>query len=252
MAKLNKYQRVERYLDKLMEQEELTMEGLARLHYKELVGLAEFDEIGERTISNVVKDYKQKRGILPRGEKLSKKKRVRLYLDKIVEEGKLSHQEIMELKYQDLINEKELSSIGKTTVNGILREYKKNFETTVFESKVLDFLKKENKSAKPRSEAQNVEWLKTANQNQSCRFALTDTEIDTVKKMIKSFNISRLYQKVKEEYELNELKNAMRFFGIDSRIILEQYRRTNWEITLSVAELSRRNGQENTFALESV
>lgn len=256
MAKMKKFQRVEIYLQKLKEQGKASDSELMKLHYRDLMGLPEMEGIGDRTISNALKAFKKKLGVLPQQDTISKRQRVRNYLDDQMQSGRMTSDELMELRFQDLMDKPALKGIGKTTISCTLSIYKKNYEKNVFESNILNFLDKEKNDEESTSEE-----TVTAEQSQGApitkakaepddHILLSTGEISVLRQMVDQYKQNQYYLSEQKDLELKELKLALHFSGIDCKRILELYWNSRKEVVVPMANLIQ-SKDKNLFSLES-
>ncbi|MBU2646549.1 hypothetical protein KKI24_17710 [bacterium] len=244
MAKLKKYEKVDNYLRKLKEQGDMTARDLMKLHFKDLVDLPEFEGIGDRTISNVLKNLKKELGVLPKTDTISKRQRVREYLDRQLQSGEMSGDQMLELHYQDLMEREALKGIGKTTISCALSTYKKNYEKQVFESNILNFL-----DQKKTAETSDVDMEADVHEEEELVFSQNDLSV--LRQMVKQFQGSFLYSSESQNMELRELKLALRFSGIDCQRILELYWKSRKKPVFPIHHLVQSHGSENLVQSQS-
>lgn len=225
MAKIKKYQKVEAFLNKLLGRDDFGIKELEALKYKDINQAEELEGIGDRTISNILNDFKVKKGIAPPEEKTTKSKKVETYLIKKIESGELTISELMGMRYADLKGVEELEGVGKTTITCALSTVKKQYDSTSFESGVLDFLAKEKTTTipKPSPARSNQVAFQSGFSGSLTRniqvhqAPFKAEEIGCIKEMIAQFN--------KEPgYELMELKNALQYAGINYQQLLQRYK----------------------------
>lgn len=246
MAKIKKYQKVESYLHQLKEQEQMSSHDMMKLHFKDLLGLPELDGIGDRTISNVLKSFKKELGVLPREEPISKRQKVRNYLDEQLQSENMDSEELMELRYQDLMERDALKGIGKTTISCALSSYKKNFEKKMFESNILSFLGQGTDSDVPPA-AQRV---KTTRKQKGDETDLSSSDILVLRKMVDQYEKNQMYHSEKRNLELRELKLALNFSGIDCQRILELYWKSRKDVVFPMANLIQ-NDSSSRYIMEN-
>lgn len=234
MAKMKKFERVEQYLQTLCDQGTVGRNDLMKLHYRDLLGLPELEGIGDRTISNALKTFKKNLGVLPEQKEISKRQRVRNFLDEQMSSGQMTSEELMDLRYQDLIGRDPLKGIGKTTISCTLAAYKKNYEKDVFEDNILSFLDKEKASDHKKNNKVSGSRVFEPSE-ESIRFS--SSELSVLRQMVSQFRENMIYLSEKKELELQELKMALRFSGIDSRRILELYWKSKKEMVFPMANL---------------
>jgi len=212
MEKLKKYQKVENYLNKLLLREDFSMETLSDLKYKDMLEVDELAGIGDRTISNVLTDFKLKKGLQLKTNKFTKKQKVEQYLSDKMKTGELTVKELLKMRYQDLKDIPELTDVGKTTLTCTLSAFKKSHDPKTFEKGVLDFLEKEQVQEQPVFQT-------TANK------LFVDDDIHCIKKMIREYKDNNCTEIDKQVFELSELKHALNHVGINPQKIVRLY----WE-----------------------
>lgn len=242
MAKLKKYQRVTNYLSEKWESGELSAEKLAKLHYKELIDVPDFKDIGGRTISNILKDFKKSRGVLPVTLNISKKKMVRDYLDSLMNSGELTPDTVSDLSYHDLVNQKELEGIGKTTISSVLSEYKKRYENSVVDEGILSFIGKQSES---------VENARPGKRAHATHTQFNQQEIDILKQMIAAYNQQPEAKSSATNIELKELKSALDFVGINSQTLLKRYWKLKQSMVIPVTRMMKSSQKQEDFTFES-
>lgn len=229
MKKLKKYQRVENYLHKLMLRHDFDLEDLEALHYRDICEVEELEGIGDRTISNILTDFKEKNGLEPQKVQMTKKQRVEEYLSDKLESGEMTVHDLLRLSYNDLKKIKELADVGKTTLTCTLSSFKHSYTNESFENGVLDFLSKDSGTVQP-SRSVNRPALVAAKKSQvavnnSRSVGLASDEIICVKKMIKEYRLGHELNREKSNQELEELIHALQHVGINYKKIIRMY----WE-----------------------
>ncbi len=229
MGKLKKYQQVELYLGKLLQRDDFGLRELEALNYKDICEAEELSGIGDRTISNVLIAYKMKKGIKLPEKKTTKKQMVEDYLNRLLNNGRISQKDLHQLSYHDLKDVQELIEVGKTTITCTLTAFKKNNDKDSFEMGVLDFLAKE-KSNREECKAEKQEVAETATPVVSPNGVHNDVTLDNdnirlIKKMINEFKQIKNNDEEKKLFELRELKHALHFVGINPSKIVRLY----WE-----------------------
>ncbi len=226
MKKLKKCQRVESYLNKLLLRDGFGLEELDRLKHTSIVGAGALEGIGDRTISNVLNEFKIKKGLESRKKKKIKKEIVEDYLDGKLEKGEISLSQLLILKYNDIKDAKELEDVGKTTVTCALGEYKKKHDKKTFERGVLDFLSLEKEVSKRKHlKVQNdaMDTVLPTPEWKGKQFINEDIEL--IRKMITEYKSKRSFGDEKQVYELRELKHALNYVGINPTKLVRLY----WE-----------------------
>jgi len=99
--KTKKFERVENYLNAMMERNNQSMDQLSQLTYKDLMAQADLGGIGERTIANTLNAFKQKHGIKNVKRTQTKRKRVEDYFEELIATGSISIEELMTKRYND-------------------------------------------------------------------------------------------------------------------------------------------------------
>lgn len=248
MAKIKKFERVENYLNELRDQGKMSQKDLMKLHFKDLLDRPELEGIGDRTISNALKAFKKALGVLPRENVISKRQKVRNYLDEQLQSGKMTSEELMELRYQDLMERSALKGIGKTTISCTLSIYKKNYEKDVFEDNILSFLDKEKSSDDKDNNKTVTKKKKVQPVTEEVRFS--PKEISVLRRMMTQYQENLFHLTEKQDIELRELKLALRYSGIDSRRILEMYWKNKKDVVFPIANLIQ-NQDSDQFTMES-
>jgi hypothetical protein len=233
MAKLKKYQRVENYLCQLKDRRDMTLPALMKLHFRDFVDIPEFKGIGERTISNVLKVFKKELGGLPKGKMISKRQLVKEYLDQQLQSGEMSGEQMLELRYQDLMGEEPLEGVGKTTISCALSTFKKSYEKQVFESNILNYLHPEPSEDVVQDAVEVYSDHKKSNEER----ILSHAELLIMRQMMAQFRGSGPYLSERRQLELSELKTALNYLGIDSRKIVEMYWKSKEAVILPVVNM---------------
>ena len=143
MKKLKKYQRVELFLENLLEQDDFTLDDLAHLRAKHIAPDETLVNIGERTISNCIDAFRKKHGIVLNSKRMPKKEILEALLDKKIKSGNLAVEELLDLQYEDLKSIEELEDVGKTMLMLSLNMMKAKYKNIKFEKDMLQFLRKE-------------------------------------------------------------------------------------------------------------
>ncbi len=248
MAKIKKFERVEIYLNELKDQGKISRKDLMKLHFKDLLDLPELEGIGDRTISNALKAFKKELGVLPNQNVVSKRQQVRNYMDELMSSGRLSSDELMELRYQDLMGRSALKGIGKTTISCTLSIFKKNYEKNVFENNIMSFLDQNKTSDEKRTETTIIETAKVHPVDEDIRFSIK--EMSVLRRMMNQYEENLFYLSEKKDLELQELKLALHYSGIDSKRILEMYWHSREDVVIPIANLIQHN-DNNLFSMES-
>jgi len=249
MAKIKKFKRVEDYLDRVWTNGEVDRDQLAAMHYNDLVDLPEFKGIGARTISNALKAFKQKHQAAVKVEPVSKKKRVRAYLETLLASGELNGESILDINYLYLIHRQEMTGIGKTTISSVLSEYKQRFEKSLLEDNILNFIQKESQVPTSAAAAGKVSTKNERIEEQTGGFRFDDRDMAVLKKMIQQYNHHPESFNHIPAYELKELKSALSFFGIDFQLILNHYWTARNEKMSPVTRLLQPKGTDQRPAL---
>jgi hypothetical protein len=227
MEKLKKSERVENYLEKLLEQEDFGLTQLESTKYKDFIDVNELKGIGDRTISNALNHFKAAKGIRPDKRKVTKKQLVEDYLTELRKSGQISHSELQSLRYENIKDEKELSGVGKTTLTCALAEFKKKHNKNNFEKGILDFLANEKVTTDDHPGIANSITISAPTAELICThdFLLNIENIKWIKKMIQDFEKRATVDEEKQVFELRELKHALHFVGINPKKIIRKY----WE-----------------------
>ena len=231
--KTKKFERVENYLNAMMERNNQSMDQLSQLTYKDLMAQADLGGIGERTIANTLNAFKQKHGIKNVKRTQTKRKRVEDYFEELIATGSISIEELMTKRYNDFQHIEPLKGIGKTTITCALSDFKKNRESNRFEQSVLSFLENEHEG---EDTPQNESAVNRPDQPIAPLIEnLDNAEVTVLKEMIEDYKQNN----GKEKRALQELQSALRFVGIDSNTLMTQY----WN--------SKRNGSIPDLAIKS-
>lgn len=226
MTKLKKCQRVEVFLNKLLERDDFELGDLEALNYRDINQASELEGIGDRTISNVLNAYKSRKGINKPENIVTKKQKVENYLSELLESGAMTFNEILRLGYNDLKDEEDLADIGKTTITCALAEFKQNNDVDVFEQGVLEFLASEKKEPVHSTPASQSRTVYAANRPDPGKVLhLQGDNVKLIKRMINEFKQLKAADEERKKYELRELKHALHFVGIDPSKIVRLY----WE-----------------------
>lgn len=239
MKKLKKSQRVENYLNKLMYKENFGLEELGQLHYSNILGVEELAGIGDRTISNVLDAYKEKRGLPKRKDQKRKSEIVHDYLSEKLASGEMSIDQLLRLRYRDIRDETERAGVGKTTATCALSEFKKQHDENYFETGLMKFLERDKKitqkmkeqkrrrreeaqlAKKEKSMAHLVRSLPPAQDPDKLLFM--QEEIKLMRRLIGEFVDEETFTEKKQAYELRELKRALKFAGINPKKLIHLY-----------------------------
>ena len=229
MEKIKKYQRVENYLNKLMLREDFELSDLGALKYKDISGAEGLEDIGDRTISNVLNDFKRKKGLEPKTDKITKKKKVEQYLSERMDSGDLTVNDLLKMRYQDLREIPELEDVGKTTLTCTLSNFKENYNTGSFEKVFLDVINQEKTTAETVAfeSAGEIEINEVVEETQTVSSVngFMNEEIMFIKKMIEEYKNGKGMNSEKHVFELRELKHALHHVGINPQKIVRLY----WE-----------------------
>ena len=203
-----------------------------------------------------------KGGMIP--VKNTKKERVERYLTNLMKQPVFTVEDLMNLTVYDLFGNAELEGIGKTTLSSGISAFKKKYlkiqydeeangtdiekdiaETEVepdedndlddveeaFEDVFIDTIKKEGKKERNQKEtaegetaAPKTNTISTPTQ-EDLKEVLDSTDIQTIKQMIHQYQSGQDGLVQPENLELIELKHALKFFGIDYKMILDHYRK---------------------------
>lgn len=231
MKKLKKWQRVELFLNKLINKKDYTIDDLADLNHKDILNNPELEGIGERTISNCMNAFKAENGVKRQKRRANKKRAVKQYLLEIFKERGLSNEDIVNLKYSDIKSDDKLTDMSKTTVSNALSGIKKSFENETFESTVLDYLEsntvKNNQTPPIENTPPENRYSKQSNQQSEKINAVifNDEELGIIREMIDQFDQHFLKTYMIKRHELEEIKEALEFFGININRLLLKYKK---------------------------
>ncbi len=181
---MKKYERIMNYLDELLKKNK---EKVLNISWKNLRKLRRFKDIGDRTLIDIVKEYKRNHDdLFPFEAELKplKKEIVETCLEKLYSKDpeKFDH-----MSAKDLMGKAELHGIGKTTIVCSLSEFRKN--NNVFKKR------KTGPDTKPEI-AENGVFLKK------------DKVEEYLTKLMSAISISALYDlKPKDVFKAPDLKN---------------------------------------------
>lgn len=254
MKKMTKKDKVENYLEDLLNTDGFTAEDLMNMTVYDLFGNAELEGIGKTTLSGVLNSFKKKYGLKKQGKdgliplKNTKKERVERYLTKLMKSSDFDVEDLMNLTVYDLFGNSELEGIGKTTLSSGISAFKKKYlkiqyanenedlyteegaeesfedDETSFEDAFISAISKENQVD------DNVKSVLSTNGNKLAigqSGALNENDIHTLKHMIDSFKKGQMSVLPSDNQELAELKSALQHFGIDYKMILDHYRKNS-------------------------
>ena len=202
-VKNTKKERVERYLSNLMKQPVFTVEDLMNLTVYDLFGNAELEGIGKTTLSSGISAFK--------------KKYLKIQYD---EEASIAENSQNEADTEDVVLEVE-------------EEEDLAFMEEVFEDVIINTIEKEGKKElnkkqkqKPKEDAKPQKPVvnKTSKAVVS-KEGLDSNDLQTIKQMIQQYQSGQNGVVQPDNLELIELKHALKFFGIDYKMILEHYRK---------------------------
>lgn len=254
MKKTTKKDKVEKYLENLMNSEGFTVEKLMGLTVYDLFGNDNLDGIGKTTLSGVLNSFKKKYGLRKAGKggiimhKNTKKERVERYLANLMKTDDFTVDDLMNLTVYDLFGNAELEGIGKTTLSSGISAFKKKYLKIQYDEKAVEAnnfyndppAQSEEEEEGPIEDLESFENVvistlekeggskkeQTTLNKETINQALNDNEIAVLKAMIQQFKGGRTdVESVNASKELSELKNALKHFGIEYNTILAQYRK---------------------------
>jgi len=200
-VKNTKKERVERYLTNLMKQPVFSVDDLMNLTVYDLFGNAELEGIGKTTLSSGISAFKKKYLKIQYDEEASAAKaNKKAAIEPEIDQGEDDDIEFMEEAFEDVF------------INTIKKEGKK--------------VKKKKKSKPETKVAEQPAAASAEKPTASARTENLDkTDIQTIKLMIQQYQSGQSGLVQTENLELIELKHALKFFGIDYKMILEHYRK---------------------------
>ena len=225
MKKLKKYQRVEIFLTKLMKSDGYSEKKLLRLDYKEIVNDAELDGIGDRTICNVLKAFKRKHcaNYTQVAMKSVRKSDISRFLKRQLNSGELTVEKLTRLTAEDLKSIPRFKHTTESILSSVLESFKTKYKNISFENSVLDFLQSESR----RSVGTVDGGFNAKNRINSSRTTesaqLQRDDMVLLKKMIRRYGSTQDSEVQKTTTELEELKLALRYVGINHETILKKY-----------------------------
>lgn len=218
MKTLNKSDRVKHAINRIIRMNGLNKHGILDLKVSDLADNPSLEDVGGRTILNVLKEVKQE--MFPEEKErlsTSKRKRVWDYLEERFSVNDLETGELKTLTYHDVKDEPALRGIGKTTITCTIGDYKKRlWESHDYES----FTSYPKKERSKESYQKKTEW------------GFQETDYNVLKSIIKQNEVPARSFFDKQEYELRELKMALHHMGINHRKLLRAY----WE---DISQISR-------------
>jgi len=231
MKKLKKWERVQVFLNSLISEKGYSKEDLANLCHKDILDSPDLEGIGERTISNCVNAFKEENGVQRQKRRANKKSAVKQFLLEIFKERNFSNEEIVNLKYSDVKDDDKLKDMSKTTVSNALSGVKKSYENDSFENSILDYLESSH-DKNSVSEVKNVtsEQRSSISLNQKSEklngvAVFNSEEINVIREMIDQFDKHFLKTHMIKRHELDEIKEALDFFGININRLLLTYKK---------------------------
>lgn len=225
MRKLKKYQKIEILLNHLVHSGQLNMEELKKLHLKDLVNYRELEGIGERTIRNILNEYKIKKGLVSAVKGRNKRQCVFDYLENQMQKRRLSVDRLMKIGYRHVKDAPELAEVGKTTIVCALRDFKQQYNNEHFEESIISFITKEKEKQQPEvDETEEIIEIDTAETPKSTEESINKDDIVWIKKMVKDYRNQRRKPSEFLDSELSELKDALSHFGIDANRMVSAYK----------------------------
>ncbi|MBT4089115.1 MAG: hypothetical protein HOE30_11540 [Deltaproteobacteria bacterium] len=243
-VKNTKKERVERYLTNLMKSPEFGVDDLMDLTVYDLFGNSELEGIGKTTLSSGISTFKKKYLKIQysnesTGEETNSNSMETDDSHVITEESTVStidqiDEEVdEESEFQDDDEEEEEEEVLDSAVSDEKKDEDQSFED-VFISAIVKEEKKEDQKPKDVVKTAVKTNVKTTVKKKSEEQAeaegvslkiLDADEIATLKNMISRFKTGQMNIMPMENFELIELKHALRHFGVDYKTILEHYRK---------------------------
>ena len=254
MKKMTKKDRVEKYLEDLLNSSDFTTEKLMSMTVYDLFGSSELEGIGKTTLSGALNAFKKKHGIKKAGKggvimhKNTKKERVERYLANLMKSDDFTVDDLMNLTVYDLFGNAELEGIGKTTLSSGISAFKKKYLKIQYDERAAEIDNYDHNESSPEDEDddQEIEDLESfenvvistlekeggnddssePDEQEPMADTLNKREISILKSMIKSFKDGKASpETTTASMELVELKRALKYFGIEYKTILNQYRK---------------------------
>lgn len=255
MKKTTKKDKVEKYLENLMNSEGYTVEKIMGMTVYDLFGNKNLEGIGKTTLSGALNSFKKKYGLRKAGKggiimhKNTKKERVERYLANLMKTDDFTVDDLMNLTVYDLFGNAELEGIGKTTLSSGISAFKKKYLKIQYDEKAVEannFYNDPPRQSEEEEDEGPIEDLEsfenvvistlekeggakkaqTTLKKETINEALNDNEIAILKAMIQQFKGGQIdIESVNAGKELSELKKALRHFGIEYNTILAQYRK---------------------------
>jgi hypothetical protein len=272
MKKMTKKERVEQYLDDIVNQAGFEVDNLLNTTVYDLIDDAKLEGIGKTTLSSALNDYKKRYGQNKAGKggvisiKNTKKERVERYLSTLMKQPVFTVEDLMNLTVYDLFGNSELEGIGKTTLSSGISAFKKKylkiqydeepildpvdqeesevvetepeeevdlaFVEEAFEDVIINTIEKEGKKerSKKKQKVKEIVAPQKPIENKTTKVATKNVNLDssdllTIKQMIQQYQSGQSTSVQPDNLELIELKHALKFFGIDFKMILEHYRK---------------------------
>ena len=275
MKKMTKKERVEQYLDNMVNQADFEVDNLLNTTVYDLIENKELEGIGKTTLSSALNEFKKRYGQKKAGKdgivavKNTKKERVERYLTNLMKQPVFTVEDLMNLTVYDLFGNSELEGIGKTTLSSGISAFKKKYlkiqydeeasraeigqnegepvedvqdeeeDLAVFEEAFEDVIintiekegkKERNKNNKKKQKNDEEIEPQRPTANKTSKVAaetgnLDSSDIQTIKQMIQQYQTGQSPLVQPESLELIELKHALKFFGIDYKMILDHYRK---------------------------
>jgi|GEM_PF-1779294 len=108
---MKKYERINQYLEQLRTEDEKIV---FNMHWPDLVNVPQLRDIGERTLKNILKEYKIINGLMPEPTRIIKSEKVWKYVSDLYD--KLPEEAFYQIRAVDLLRAKELSGVGRTSI----------------------------------------------------------------------------------------------------------------------------------------
>lgn len=249
-VKNTKKERVERYLTNLMKSPDFNVDDLLNLTVYDLFGNAELEGIGKTTLSSGISSFKKKYlkiqytnnidaepsfVVENETEASQEEDAVEVETEK---EAEAEVEEEVEIKGEEEDgegDEEENDSFEDVFLNAIEKEEKRESTSDVPNGGIV----KKKRGRKKKVSVEDVETVKISTPSKVIKMDETSEDMDitntnlsgkdinTLKKLIEYFRNGSLSFMQAEHLELIELKQALEAFGIDYKVIVEQYKKNS-------------------------
>jgi len=245
-VKNTKKERVERYLTDLMKSPDFNVDDLLNLTVYDLFGNAELEGIGKTTLSSGISSFKKKYLKIQYtnnieaepGFEVESEAEVETEQEEEVAKTEVETEtevEVEEEEDEDTESTEDDDSFEDVFLNAIEKEEKKDLKPDASE----DGIKKKKRGRKKKEISDNVEAIKIGGASKVIKMEetpdgmdetktdLSKKDVNTLKMLIEYFRNGSLSFMQAEHLELVELKQALEAFGIDYKVIVEQYKKNS-------------------------